>query len=720
MKEVKKRKEAEASSLSRMGTAILKGNRLGVQWIPDGSDALGYTSGEKKVVHVAWYNAYYFEKLEETERSALRMGIFAHELLHQCLTNFEYTKRICETMSQAEAAVFMKFANTLEDPAIEFFAPNIFGGRLLESLRFSIHHIYRLSIGIDKSKTAFSQLINALIHFGDMGIVKGSFTFPEAKEYFAKVAPLYNEGITCPDSKRRIDIAKECMEITRPLWEEEVKDHEAFEELLKELIKALAANGLHLLEDEECDMEPGEESEAGERRTIILEKIKKTTKADDVTEESENGTSVKMEENEKVNEEENDSNSDNETSSKDEKESDLTLDDSVEDKDETSESNTNDSKDTTSDEKNADDGMSSKGENEDGKTKEENNSQSDSEGFGGENDDITTPEDVANELIDGEYIIDDEILNSIESSINAEADRLEKQSAAEGGNSESSESLPDFDISSNAFKSAKCLNQRVKNTVFGHAAEMYAAEVANYSWEIKNLKKTLDKIFKSDMEEQNRATSGSYNIKRGAIGTSARIFDKRREPGNLKDAAVVLAVDLSGSMGGIKVAQARKTSIILAEALSALKIPYYIMGFSADRDGADAVHTHFVDWKNKKTDRISLISMHAGGNNFDGYSIRYAAELLKAKNVSNKILFIISDGEPACYMYCGNVGLSDTTNAIKESRKYCTVFGIALGRGCNPRVLQKMYGKDFIHCENEELLSNTLCKKLEKVFKSKK
>ncbi|MBR1477265.1 MAG: VWA domain-containing protein, partial [Lachnospiraceae bacterium] len=586
----------------------------------------------------------------------------------QCLTNFEYTNEVAKEMSQAEAAVFMKFANTLEDPAIEYFAPNIFGGRLLEALRFSIKHIYQKSTKIDDSSSPFNQLINALIHFGDMGMVKGSFTFPEAKEYFEKIAPLYNKGITCPDSRERINIAKECMEQTRPLWEEMVKNQDEFQKLLDELMKALQSFGPHLMGDKEKSMKPtGAPNKAQERRERIAKRLKDSANTEDAADDA--------------------SNSDESSDSSDNKSADS--------------SEANSSPDSAEDKPNS-------------KASADGGGSIPDESLECNADDYTATSEDANKLAEDEYVLDDGMLDEIEKSLKNEEARVEREHETESKTDE----LPDFSISSSAFRSARCLNRRIDCKSSG-IISLYNAEVAKYNREIKTLKKALDQIFKSDMEENNRATSGSYNIMRGSIGTTARIFDKRRDPANLKDAAVVLAVDLSGSMSGAKEAQARKTCIILAEALSELKIPYYIMGFKADTESVDALHEHYVDWNGKKKDRASLINMRAGGNNFDGYSIRYAAELLKNKNASNKILFVISDGQPACHKYYGyNSGVADTINAIKDARKCCTTFGIALGRGCGPTILQKMYGKDFIYCEDEKLLANTLGKKLGKLLKT--
>lgn len=696
----KRRQDAEASSLSRIGTRILRGNRLGVKWLPDNSGELGYTS-DAKIVNIAWYEERFMSELSDTEQSMLRMGVFAHELLHQCLTNFRYTHYLIESMSRAEAGIFMKFANTLEDPAIEYFAPNIFGGRMLDALRFSIKHIYKISPGIEHSSNAFSQLINALINFGDMGLIKGKFTYPEAFKYFQEIAGLYNKGITCPDSKKRLDIARECMEITRPLWEEEAKKQEFIDELLDKLSKMLSSmNGIHLMDEEEDGMELPTDTPAAERRNAVVKRLSeksenpdKSEASDDLDESNEpnNMSSEDGAENENDNSDtssDSQSGKSNSTSSQDDSSS------SSSSNAESESSNTSDASDTTNNTPNV---------------------------SGGNNDDITASEYDANRAADDTYTIDETELEALEQSIKAEEKALERKESSKNDDSSISDSkLPDFDITSSSIKQGTtCNNMRVANMTGRGLGNLYNELVQESAWEIKTLAKTLSKIFKSDQEEYHRTTSGGYNILRGSVGTTARIFDKRRDPGNLKDTQVMLAVDLSGSMCGPKIQSARRAAITFAESLTKVGVPYYIMGYSADQF-AQADHIHFVDWNNKKNDRESLATMQANGNNFDGYSIRYAANLLKERNTSNKILFVISDGEPCCASYRSMpAGISDTTLAIKEARKFCTVFGIALGTGCSPKTLQKMYGKDFIWCKDERLLTNILCKKLEKVLAKK-
>lgn len=780
----KKHMAALKASLERSGSAVL-GRRVVLHWIIEGDD-MGYTmigTGDRVDIYVAWDHPLW-EGLSEARKDMARTGTFVHEVLHQCWTDFIGTNALCKALPQAEAAVFMQFANTLEDPAIEYLAPKTFGGYMLDALRFNIALVYKRSPGITKCRSAFSQLMAALIYFGDLGVVKGHFTFPEAKKYFFMVAPKYNEGILCPDSYHRLEIAKECMDICRPLWEETVKEKEELRKLIDELIEFLKREGVHAMKGrEESESRKASEraakgkedsSKAAQNRAKAVEKIQAALKKaaeeekakagngkDDPKGKSEPGDGGKEDGDKKEKGDKPESGKNPASGAELPEDADIefipmpdddgdddssvsievempTGNGSSEKKDsgkegtdsgdmgENGEAHTqsnagkasDDRKGPETDPSNSEDGSDEEA----AKPSPENGSgasggtidYSDLDETGVTEDD----QNVTDEETDEVYPITDEMLANVQKEIEEEMkaeDKRERESEADGKEFE----LPDYDISSAAFNRASCLNQRV---VSGESPEylhsLYSTIVNENAGQIRILTKRLDTIFKSDCEENIPATSGKYNIMRGSIGTTARIFDKKRDPENLKDAAVVLCVDLSGSMGGYKVREAKRTSVIFAEALTALKIPYYIMGFSADT-GADAVHQHYVTWTDKKSERETLAVMKASGNNFDGYSIRYAARLLKDKAASNKLLFVISDGQPVCSRYGyfnAACGIADTVNAIKDSRKVATTFGIAIGRGCKPETLQSMYGKDFICVEEASNLANTLGKKLQKLL----
>lgn len=679
-------KQAQANCLKRIASAILGGIKVGTKFLPENSGELGFTSmGNPPVINVAWWEDNFFKPLNSDEHKILRMGIGAHELLHQVFTNFEYTNSVASKMSRSEAGIFMAFANTIEDPAIEYMAPAVMGGWLLDSLRFSIRHIYALSQGIESFTNAFSQLINALINFGDMGIVKGKFTFPESYEYFKKIAPIYNKAIVCPNSIKRINYAKECMEITRPLWEDELKKTEFMDKLMEELLKEMEKSGLHLMDDEEAEQKISSmpESDISDKRKIIISMIEDSTKENDGKTSGDNSKDSGV----KSSKEETDTSAKPENGGK------------------TSSEEKDNSASKICDDSDCSDNLDNSGQS-------DNSDSSDDENDEMLISELTMSPKEATKAAMEEYEVSSETLDSVKESIKEEEKKI---SISEKEDKHSCCELPDYSITGKTFKSATCINTKI--VAPANCSNLYNEIIAAHRYEISNLTKRLKKIFESEREESARTTSGSYNILRGSVGTSARIFDKRRDKGNAKDISIFLCVDLSGSMAGQKEKIARETSIIFAEALTSLNVPYYIMGFSADK-AAQAVHYHFVDWSNKKSDRQSLACMKAGGNNFDGYSIRYSTEILKNFNSRDKLLFVISDGEPACYTYkTMRQGISDTTDAIKESRKSVKTFGIAFGNGCNPETLQNMYGTDFIHCSDISLLTNILTKKLEKMLK---
>lgn len=724
--------DAEGSLLSRMGSAILH-KRLNVRWLPEGSSDLGFTSGmEGKggevTVNVCWYNEQYMGELDEVHQAAFRMGVFAHELLHQVFTNFNYFMEIMNNLSRAQASVEMEFINTLEDPAIEYFAPQVFGGKLLSALKYVIGLIYSKSPGIESSKDAFTQLMNALIHFGDMGIIKGEFTFPEAYTYFIKIAPLYNEGITEPDSERRIDIARECAEIARPLWEEYVKDAEAFQRLMEALQKAMeSAKG----QQNSNPKGSAPQSAGAKRREELVKKIQQELQESENNGEVEGeGAGGESEENGEAggrNETGKETGSGAQTKSEEPGSSGSPIQSKSgeETKGEGSEGNSQTSekagKSGQEGEENAENGESSTN-----AGSETTDSESESQTEEGEastlprkGSELTTPAEEANETIQEEYQITEEALKGIQKAISDEEMTLKKK---EENDSEEGE-LPEFNISSKNFSKAhvKCLNRRVKN-YYRDLSHTYGEKLNEYSWGIKNLTKSLKELFKKEREEKRRSTRGGYNILRGTSATTARIFDRRAKPDNKKDARIMLCVDMSESMTrDNKIAEAQKAAITLAEALTNVGIPYSIMGFHAEVDGthSDVVHEHFVSWKGSKKEREMLAGMIPDGCNMDGYSIRYAAETLKAFSEQNRVIFIISDGLPYCRIYQRDVsiGLTDTASAIKEARKSgLKVFGIAIGKDCSPSVLHQLYGKDFIHVNNPNALTTTLGKKLLKTL----
>lgn len=751
-------RRAEASSLSRIASNVI-GRKTRVFLDPPMDGAGGYTVAPTSPtapleIHVV-YEDDIISNLSDELKVWYRKGVTAHEILHQCLTDFDYSQEVSQRYeSSFEQGVFHTFANTIEDPAIEYFAPNCFGGALLKALRFMIRTVYNMSPSLNEMKGSdpYTELINAMIQFGDMGIVKGTFTHPEAEEAFKKIAPLYNKAITCPDAKKRMDIAAECVELTRDLWEPLKKLSDLAEKMQKAVEESLKSSGAHSKKGEEKKMS-GSSTSASKKREKTIKKMAEDAK--DGKESSEKDSSESSKSSDKTSkggkkghdtddsssrkdgaasergkkgtasskntkddakdgtkESEKASDADNADSRPESENSDGDSEDNA------SESDSDDTDDKSGDESDSKSGDDSDGSEDgsDGKSKDKSDDKSKEDSADSDDGEKSDEEDESDDGDDEKsYEPTEDELESLEKAIADEEAKL----AAE--DRKDKEAAGDLDLNTTYVTTmvGRVPVYHVKEVPHDDAALMYSTIVNKYRKNINQLVRSLKHIFEAEQDEVNWGSTGNYNIYRGTIGCTSKIFDKRKDAGNAYDVAVMLLVDLSGSMYCDQRYQvARDTTIVFAEALSTLKIPYYVCGFDADRryDGIDAnsaIQHHFVGWHDTLKERTSICNMQPYFNNFDSASIKAAAEILRKKNAAKKLMIVISDGLPECREYSSmREGIADTKAAIREANRVAPVFGIALGDDSSPAVLKTMYGNALVHTSESNLM-NTLTRKLE-------
>lgn len=203
------------------------------------SDELAYTV-ENRDIYMSPYH-HLVSVLPKEQQPVFRRGVFCHEMLHHMFTDFMYFNTLLSTIHDGkEKRILANLINLVDDPAIEYSAPTRIGGSLLQSLRFSIEHVYTQSPPLEESSSPMSQLFNALVMFGDMGLIKGHWTFPEAKEAFLKMIPSFNRAVTMSISSQRMDEARKWLDITRPLWERETQDEESFSRMISEMEQSLS------------------------------------------------------------------------------------------------------------------------------------------------------------------------------------------------------------------------------------------------------------------------------------------------------------------------------------------------------------------------------------------------------------------------------------------------------------------------------------------------
>jgi cobalamin biosynthesis protein CobT len=151
----------------------------------------------------------------------------------------------------------------------------------------------------------------------------------------------------------------------------------------------------------------------------------------------------------------------------------------------------------------------------------------------------------------------------------------------------------------------------------------------------------------------------SYGLHRGKVhgknlsrlysgADNPRIF-KRRDQHVLKtDSAVTIMMDCSSSMDGDKYEISSACCAIISEALTELRIPHEILGFT-DRRGHICIYP--FKWFHKRFSKSSLIdrfSSHLVQKVYtpDGESIVIGASRLLERKERNKMMLVLSDGEP--------------------------------------------------------------------------
>ena len=627
-------KNGEKRKMENM-SAALTGSRISITWMQ--TDELGFTSSDGNI-YIS-YEHPYMDDMDLTHKIAFRFGVFGHEILHKLFTDFNATNEIVGRHKDAEASVVMLFANLIEDPAIENLAPTAYGGELLEALTFTIRKIYEKTSPLECSKTPFTQLINALIQFGDLGYLNGSFTFPEAYQAFKNTVNEFYDMIHEPISRKRIEAAERWMENTREMWEKEAEDQKQFK---KDIESLMNENGVSHINgsggQKKIERADSKDSNKSKRQRELLSQIRSANQEDtqDIDKEMSKGTCPPS-----------------------------TNEDQIQ-KDEMTAFNKKNKRQT---QENADDKL---------------HSLSDSES-----------EDLLNNLLQS--------IKSAEEMVQKDLERKAKQQ------------LEDSIIEHETNGDTKILNEYMARSVRVNYTE-YEELVQKNSHLIKLLAKNFKSILNQDCDSMERHSSGKYNIKRAMLSETAKIFDKKKAKKNLDDTAMFILVDLSGSMSGNKIQVAKESCLIIAEAFAKIKIPCYVMGFTADMGVYDVVHNHFITWKNTLDERMSLSAISSKFNNYDGFSIREADKILKKKVAEHKIMIIISDGLPNCSAY-GNdreIGIKDTAAAIKQAKKTASLIGIGIGN-VEANVMKQMYGGSFVCVDDVNSLPSELTKRLRRI-----
>jgi hypothetical protein len=186
---------------------------------------------------------------------------------------------------------------------------------------------------------------------------------------------------------------------------------------------------------------------------------------------------------------------------------------------------------------------------------------------------------------------------------------------------------------------------------------------------------------------------------------------------------VCLLVDESGSMGSFKMAKARQTALALREALKdnqALNL--WVFGHTADGydwDGTGETNMSCYWSPTYQADMKAIGAMKARCENRDGMAILASAERVRAESPSmgsNKLMIVISDGEPSAKDYRYRIGVPHVKKVVShlEGQGWNIIeLGIS---GAREDAMKEMF-KNYVIIDDDASLSNTVSKIIRRVIK---
>jgi len=174
-----------------------------------------------------------------------------------------------------------------------------------------------------------------------------------------------------------------------------------------------------------------------------------------------------------------------------------------------------------------------------------------------------------------------------------------------------------------------------------------------------------------DLRSLNRGKLHSGSLWKLAVPDPS-VFSRRVIPGDIPELAVYILVDLSGSMrnpnsrgGPTRIDSVKNAACVISEACRELRIIHKVTGFRDD--GRATKHYEAVSFEDVESTKIA--SFQSDNANRDGFSIRIAANELSFRPEPKKVLFILSDGQPATTFYHGLAANQDVKQAVFEAKK---------------------------------------------------
>lgn len=228
---------------------------------------------------------------------------------------------------------------------------------------------------------------------------------------------------------------------------------------------------------------------------------------------------------------------------------------------------------------------------------------------------------------------------------------------------------------------------------------------------IKKIEKEIAKIIQEEeIAIQKHRYVGRRLDAKSAYKVDQRYFMKKRNPEKVIDMAISILVDNSGSMEGERIESAKKAAVLLTEVLERMDIPVMVASHCSESALMFRIYKDFDDTKKAK---YSINRMMPGGDNRDGMALEVAGNYLAEREEKDKLLIIISDGQPNSHGYSGALAKQDIRGVVRTfKRKNIKTLAFAIGDD-KPQI-KDIYGEAYIDISDYDKFPKTLSKMIER------
>lgn len=317
-------------------------------------------------------------------------------------------------------------------------------------------------------------------------------------------------------------------------------------------------------------------------------------------------------------------------------------------------------------------------------------------------------------------IIEQEKRNLEQQIRKAEKDELFPKEAGSGKKSKDSKNLADPSILTNVhngtdttlFPYERVETNGVYDWVYDENEKALNKEAKKFSSKLRELLMYRAKTHR--VHARDEGSIDSMNLYR--ISTDRKIFQKKIDGQETKVRFKIL-VDCSGSMSGRRMHEAIKACYLLATSLQKLKIPFSIVGHSAD--GRHVKMIEYIDFEHckKKESLMKLRSMKAYDTSRDGLTIFHSSiDLIRhSKKDEKKVLIVISDGNPHGWDNYHEKFKTDITSMWSYFEEKYDVQTIGIGIGEGMESVQNLY-KEHVVVEDVFELGDQLLKTIRQII----